>query len=427
MATLPQMAATKERQEAANPTTTTRTLVESVTNWIRVYSDGSVDRLGPPEAAAFMVLVPPYDDPRDGVTVHDVATDHGVDVRLYLTTTAPARRRPVLVHFHGGGFCLSHAAWSLYHRFYARLAVDLDVAGIVSVVLPLAPEHRLPAAIDAGHAALLWLRDVASGGSDTIAHPAVERLCGAADFSRVFLIGDSAGGVLVHNVAARAGEAGAEALDPIRLAGGVQLHPGFILPEKSPSELENPPTPFMTQETVDKFVVLALPPTKDTEKFICRADVYGSEPSDLAGKFAPVPRCEKGGRLFFTSCKRQEGSSTRKERTAGDGTWVRQNSKGVKNKAGVKVGETQNFRFKKDGSYTDWLMEEHHCCRQQAVAGDEEPVICRMYVSPRAPPDSAARQESAAFVQQQPALQVSEPPCDKKKRDDVAEEAPAAA
>ncbi|BAH95068.1 Os11g0139000 [Oryza sativa Japonica Group] len=259
MATLPQMAATKERQEAANPTTTTRTLVESVTNWIRVYSDGSVDRLGPPEAAAFMVLVPPYDDPRDGVTVHDVATDHGVDVRLYLTTTAPARRRPVLVHFHGGGFCLSHAAWSLCHRFYARLTVDLDVAGIVSVVLPLAPEHRLPAAIDAGHAALLWLRDVASGGSDTIAHPAVERLCGAADFSRVFLIGDSAGGVLVHNVAARAGEAGAEALDPIRLAGGVQLHPGFILPEKSPSELENPPTPFMTQETVDKFVVLALP------------------------------------------------------------------------------------------------------------------------------------------------------------------------
>uniref|UniRef100_A0A0E0MC83 Alpha/beta hydrolase fold-3 domain-containing protein n=1 Tax=Oryza punctata TaxID=4537 RepID=A0A0E0MC83_ORYPU len=256
MATLPQMAATKEHhQEAANPT---RTLVESVTNWIRVYSDGSVDRLGPPEAAAFMVLVPPYDEPRDGVTVHDVATDHGVHVRLYLTTQSK-RRRPVLVHFHGGGFCLSHAAWSLYHHFYARLAVELDVAGIVSVVLPLAPEHRLPAAIDAGHAALLWLRDVASGGSDTIAHPAVERLRDAADFSRVFLIGDSAGGVLVHNVAARAGEDGAERLDPIRLAGGVLLHPGFILPEKSPSELENPPTPFMTQETVDKFVMLALP------------------------------------------------------------------------------------------------------------------------------------------------------------------------
>uniref|UniRef100_A0A0E0F985 NAC domain-containing protein n=1 Tax=Oryza meridionalis TaxID=40149 RepID=A0A0E0F985_9ORYZ len=427
MATLPQMAAAKEHQEAANPTTTTRTLVESVTNWIRVYSDGSVDRLGPPEAAAFMVLVPPYDDPRDG----------------------------------------------------------LDVAGIVPVVLPLAPEHRLPAAIDTGHAALLWLRDVACGASDTIVHPAVERLRGAADFSRVFLIGDSAGGVLVHNVAARAGEAGAEALDPIRIAGGVLLHPGFILPEKSPSELENPPTPLpvgttsrdhpytspaaavtaaegaqlppmlvmvaeedmlldaqveygeamaragKAVETVDLITfylprLIAGKPTEDTEKFICRADVYGSEPSDLAGKFAPVARCGKGGRFFFTSCKRHKGNNTKKERTAGAGTWVRQNSKGVKNKAGVKVGETQNFRFKKDGSYTDWLMEEHHCCRQQAVAGDEEPVICRMYVSPRAPPDSAARQESAAFVQQQPAPQVSEPPCD-KKRDAVAEEAPAAA
>uniref|UniRef100_J3KU84 Alpha/beta hydrolase fold-3 domain-containing protein n=1 Tax=Oryza brachyantha TaxID=4533 RepID=J3KU84_ORYBR len=103
----------------------------------------------------------------------------------------------------------------------------LDVAGIVSVVLPLTPEHRLPAAIDAGQAALLWLRDVASGGSSNVAlDSAVERLRSAADFSRAFLIGDSAGGVLVHNVAARAGEAGAEPLDTLLLAGGVLLHPG---------------------------------------------------------------------------------------------------------------------------------------------------------------------------------------------------------
>uniref|UniRef100_A0A0D9XNW5 Alpha/beta hydrolase fold-3 domain-containing protein n=1 Tax=Leersia perrieri TaxID=77586 RepID=A0A0D9XNW5_9ORYZ len=266
MATMPQTAATSEQQDATKPP---RTLVESVTNWIHVYSDGSVDRLGPPEAAPFMSIVPPYDEPRDGVTVHDVATDRGVDVRLYLTATATPpsgrrRRRPVLLHFHGGAFCVSHAAWALYHNFYVRLAVELDVAGVVSVVLPLAPEHRLPAAIDAGHAALLWLRDVASSSSgDSVArHPAaVEHLRDAADFSRVFLIGDSAGGVLVHNVAACASAAGdgAETLDPIRLAGGVLLHPGFITPEKTRSELENPPTPFMTQETVDKFVMLALP------------------------------------------------------------------------------------------------------------------------------------------------------------------------
>ncbi|KAF0890111.1 hypothetical protein E2562_037679 [Oryza meyeriana var. granulata] len=265
MAILPHVAATKEQQGAANPA---RVLVDSVTNWIRVYSDGSVNRLGPPEAAPFMVVVPPYDEPRDGVTVHDLATGRGVDVRLYLTveepkTTSARQRRPVLLHFHGGAFCVSHAAWSLYHHFYARLAVELDVAGIVSVVLPLAREHRLPATIAAGHVALLWLRDVASGsssGGDSIAlDPAVERLRGTADFSRVFLIGDSAGGVLVHNVAARAGEAGAKSLDPIRLAGGFLLHLGFIGPEKSRSKLENPPTPFMTQETVDKFVMLALP------------------------------------------------------------------------------------------------------------------------------------------------------------------------
>ncbi|KAF0897169.1 hypothetical protein E2562_034220 [Oryza meyeriana var. granulata] len=181
--------------------------------------------------------------------------------------------------------------------------------------------------------------------------------------------------------------------------------------------------------------LIAGKPPKDTENFIHRADVYGGKPRDLAAEFAPVPRSENGSRFFFTTCKRQKGSSTRRERTAGDGTWVRQNSKEVKNTAGVKVGKTQSFRFMKDGRYTDWLMEEHHCCVQQAVAGDEEPVICRMYVSPRASPDSAARQESAAFVEQEPdpaprqehvitppatakrpEPPVAEPPCAKKTR-----------
>uniref|UniRef100_A0A0D3HHY5 Alpha/beta hydrolase fold-3 domain-containing protein n=1 Tax=Oryza barthii TaxID=65489 RepID=A0A0D3HHY5_9ORYZ len=246
------------------PSTTTapetdpsKTVVEEVTGWLRLYSDGTVERLTPPGAEPFTVIVPPYTEPRNGVTVHDVTTARGVDVRLYLPAEPPAaaprprRRRPLLLHFHGGGFCLSRPSWALYHNFYAPLAAELDVAGIVSVFLPLAPEYRLPAAIDAGHAALLWLRDVACGDEGNL-NPAVERLRDEADFSRVFLIGDSSGGNLVHLVAAHAAAkddgAGAD-LHAVRLAGGVLLNPGFAREEKSRSELENPPSFEMPSTT----------------------------------------------------------------------------------------------------------------------------------------------------------------------------------
>jgi acetyl esterase/lipase len=258
--------------EMGGSTDPNKTVVEEVTGWLRIYSDGTVERLTPPGAEPFTAIVQPYTEQRNGVTVHDVTTARGVDVRLYLpaepATAHQPRRRPLLLHFHGGGFCLSSPSWALYHNFYASLTTKLDVAGIVSVFLPLAPEHRLPAAIDAGHAALLWLRDVAcgeDGNNDGAAHhldTAVERLRDEADFARVFLIGDSSGGNLVHLVAAHAAAkddgAGAD-LHPVRLAGGVLLNPGFAREEKSRSELENPPSLFLTEEMVDKLLVLGVP------------------------------------------------------------------------------------------------------------------------------------------------------------------------
>uniref|UniRef100_A0A0D9XWP6 Alpha/beta hydrolase fold-3 domain-containing protein n=1 Tax=Leersia perrieri TaxID=77586 RepID=A0A0D9XWP6_9ORYZ len=240
----------------ADPTKTV--IIEEVTGWLRLYSDGTVERLTPPGAEPFNAIIQPYTEPRNGVTVHDITTTKGVDVRLYLhepAASTPQQRRPVLLHLHGGGFCLS----PLYHNFYAPLDSKLDVAGIVSVFLPLAPEHCLPAAINAGHAALLWLRDVACGNSNAHVDPAVGRLRDETDFSRVFLIGDSAGGNLVQLIAASSAKAGTTALHPLRIAGGVLLHPGFAKEEKTRSELENPPSLFLTEEMVDKLLTLGLP------------------------------------------------------------------------------------------------------------------------------------------------------------------------
>ncbi|KAM1157733.1 hypothetical protein TB2_027874 [Malus domestica] len=46
-----------------------------------------------------------------------------------------------------------------------------------------------------------------------------------ADYDREFLIGDSSGGNIVHHVAAQARTAD---LSPLRLAGGIPIHPGFV-------------------------------------------------------------------------------------------------------------------------------------------------------------------------------------------------------
>uniref|UniRef100_K3YC94 NAC domain-containing protein n=1 Tax=Setaria italica TaxID=4555 RepID=K3YC94_SETIT len=169
------------------------------------------------------------------------------------------------------------------------------------------------------------------------------------------------------------------------------------------------------------------------------ADVYGCEPGDLARQFFPLPRT--GHRFFFTHCKLQQphraGKASRAAHAAGSGSWHSQSVKDVVDHAGVKVGEIRKLRYKKGGTYTDWLMDEYSCCLEDAVAGDRQFVLCNIYVSPRADQGSAARQESAAFfappapapapvviaqaaAPKRPAPQSAEPPCPKRMRGAVA-------
>ncbi|CAN6204343.1 unnamed protein product [Urochloa humidicola] len=128
-----------------------------------------------------------------------------------------------------------------------------------------------------------------------------------------------------------------------------------------------------------------------------RADVYASEPGDLARQFCPLPKT--GHRFFFTQCKLQQpqraGKASKVARATGAGSWHSQGAKDVLDGAGVKVGEIRKLRYRKGGAYTDWLMDEFStlCCED----ADRQFVLCNIYVSPRAAPDSAARRESAAF------------------------------
>lgn len=224
-------------------------VIDEVSGWLRVYEDGSVDRrwTGPPEALHLMSSVPAHSAPIDGLSLVDLP-GHPT-LRLYIPSP-PLPNAPILLHFHGGGFCISNFSWLMYHQFYARLARSLP-AIVVSVDLPLAPEHRLPAAYHSAFEALLRLRE------------ATPLLSAHADFTRVFFIGDSSGANIVHELSAMVGrteenEPGFWA--PVKVAGGIAIHPGFVRSTRSASETKLEwETPFLTRDMLDKFLALGLP------------------------------------------------------------------------------------------------------------------------------------------------------------------------
>ncbi|XP_057458607.1 probable carboxylesterase 15 [Lotus japonicus] len=232
-------------------------LVDEVSGWLRIYDDGSVDRTwtGPPEVKFLVDLAPPHEQFIDGVVVRDVITTtrDGSDnrARLYMPEKTPddKHKLPILLHFHGGGFCISEPDCFMYYQIYTRF-VRSTRSICVSPFLRRAPENRLPAAVDDAFATLQWLQSVARGESRE------SWLEEHGDFGRVFLIGDSSGGNLVHEVAARAGSVD---LSPVRLVGGIPIHPGFVRSNRSRSELEMPQSPFLTLDMLDKFLSLALP------------------------------------------------------------------------------------------------------------------------------------------------------------------------
>ena len=101
-----------------------------------------------------------------------------IALRLY-DARASRGAGPVVVYYHGGGFCAggidSHAG------FTAEMARVLDLP-VISVEYRLAPEHRWPAAPDDAEAAARWIADN-----------------GAAfgrEFTGLIVAGDSAGGDL---------------------------------------------------------------------------------------------------------------------------------------------------------------------------------------------------------------------------------------
>ncbi|KAL5537804.1 hypothetical protein UlMin_046132 [Ulmus minor] len=211
---------------------------------LRVFSNGSIIRTSKPSFD-----VPVHDD--GSVAWTDVVFDNvnNLSLRLYKPTTINATSKlPIFYYIHGGGFCIGSRTWPNCQNYCFRLASELQ-AVIVAPDYRLAPENRLPAAIEDGYTALKWLQDQAEKPDEWLGE--------VADFGNVFISGDSAGGNMAHHLAVRLGKGSAE-LGPVRVRGYVLLAPFFGGTIRTKSEAEGPKDAFLNLELIDRFWRLSI-------------------------------------------------------------------------------------------------------------------------------------------------------------------------
>ncbi|XVE79147.1 hypothetical protein DITRI_Ditri14bG0034600 [Diplodiscus trichospermus] len=219
---------------------------------LRVYSDGSIWRSSEP---SFNV---PVDD--DGsVLWKDVLFDpvHNLHLRLYKPAWPSSAKLPIFYYIHGGGFCIGSRTWPNCQNYCFRLASELE-AVVISPDYRLAPENRLPAAIEDGFMAVKWLQ------TQALAENPDSWLTDVANFSKVFISGDSAGGNMAHDLAVRLG-AGSSGLAPVQVKGYVLLAPFFGGTVRTRSEAEGPKDAFLNLELIDRFWRLSVPIGETTD------------------------------------------------------------------------------------------------------------------------------------------------------------------
>ncbi|KAH9695597.1 hypothetical protein WN943_024449 [Citrus x changshan-huyou] len=195
----------------------TRAIAHEFLPYFRAYRDGHVERFfGSDKVPASM-------DSSNAVFSKDVVIvpEKGVSARIFIPSAAikTNQKLPLLVYYHGGGFFMGSPFCSTYHNYVGSLSAKANVI-VVSVDYRLAPEHLVPAAYEDSWAVLTWV----AYHFNINGHGYEAWLNDHADFARVFLAGDSAGGNIVHNMAV---QASFEDLNGIQLAGICLVQPYF--------------------------------------------------------------------------------------------------------------------------------------------------------------------------------------------------------
>ncbi|KAJ6794540.1 putative 2-hydroxyisoflavanone dehydratase [Iris pallida] len=245
-------------------------IVAEVPGILQLLSDGSVKRFPLPTTAA-------SDEFSDGYKTKDVVIDSAkpITARIFVPDTGDdLHRLPVLMHFHGGGFCICSTTWLPFHAYLGGVCVKSQVL-IVSVDYRLAPEHKIPTPYDDCHSSLQWLASNACGG---------EPWLGRADLSRVFLSGESAGANIVHHVMLRVARDGVE--EGLNIRGLMIIHPYFGSEERIESELaEGMEAPLAKS---DLFWRLSLPEGSDRDHWASNFEKTAADAEGLWQRFPAV-------------------------------------------------------------------------------------------------------------------------------------------
>ncbi|KAL3814876.1 hypothetical protein ACJIZ3_016144 [Penstemon smallii] len=181
-------------------------------------------------------------------------------IRLYIPLNPPKNKKlPLVIYLHGGDFVLFSASTVIFHNFCNDIASQFP-AVVASVEYRLAPENRLPAAYDDALNAIFWARDQAlgKGGRD----PWMEY----ADFSKVFLLGSSAGANIVYHTALRALDFD---IRPLQIKGLLLNQAYFGGLKNTQSEIRLKDDPYVALYVNHVLWSLALPPYLNRDHEFC--------------------------------------------------------------------------------------------------------------------------------------------------------------
>ncbi|KAM7276743.1 hypothetical protein ACFE04_018609 [Oxalis oulophora] len=249
-------------------------IVEEIEGIIRVYKDGHVERPQIVPCVAPSLVDGNLVD--EAVSSQDIEIDNNIWVRFYVPTTLIVNNNkelllPLIVYFHGGGFCVGSAAWNCYDEFLRKLVKKCECL-IMSVNYRLAPENPLPAAYEDGFKAITWLKQQVilpsrdhnnNNNNNNNNNGQPSWWLKQCDFSRVFLAGDSAGANIAYNVSKKLGTSHQiTSLKPlITFKGLILIQPFFGGEARTNSEkyTVQPPHSALNLAASDTYWRLALP------------------------------------------------------------------------------------------------------------------------------------------------------------------------
>ncbi|WCJ38461.1 alpha/beta-Hydrolases superfamily protein [Euphorbia peplus] len=191
----------------------------------RAYEDGSIDRFIGEE------FTPPSLETHIRSKDVVVSPQLNLSSRLYLPKNV-TKKLPLVLYFHGGGFCIYNPFHPTFHAYHTKLAEEANVL-IVAVNYRKAPENPLPAAYNDAWTALQWVDSHSNGDGPE------EWINCHADLGQVYAAGDSAGANVAHNLGMRFG-VDKLSFGGVNLVGLVIVHSFFWGKEAIDGETRDP-------------------------------------------------------------------------------------------------------------------------------------------------------------------------------------------